>query len=119
MRKSLVLVLIIAVLGAGPIAEAQQPAKIPRIGVLLSASRSFTSTRTDAFLQGLRELGYIEGQNIAIEYRYAEGKQDRLPELAAELVRLKADVIVTATTPAVLAVKKVSGAVPIVFAGTG
>jgi putative tryptophan/tyrosine transport system substrate-binding protein len=77
-------------------AEAQQPTKVPRIGYLIGASPSAYAARTEAFRQGLRELGYLEGQNIAIEYRYAEGKQqDRYPEFLAELVHLKVDVIVT------------------------
>ena len=75
-------------------AEAQQPKKIPRIGYLTSLDAATESTRAEAFRLALRELGYIDGQNIAIEYRYGEGKLDRLPELAAELVRLKVDIIV-------------------------
>ena len=76
-------------------AEAQQPARIPRIGILIPTSASFISARLEAFRQRLRELGYVEGKNIVIEYRYAEGKPERLPDLAAELVGLKVDVIVT------------------------
>ncbi|MBI2359120.1 MAG: ABC transporter substrate-binding protein, partial [Deltaproteobacteria bacterium] len=75
-------------------AEAQQPARILRIGILLAPSASFNSARVEAFRQRLREVGYVEGKNIVIEYRYAEGKLERLPDLAAELVRLKVDVIV-------------------------
>ena len=78
------------------IAEAQQPKKVYRIGYLTSRAPASESLRSEAIRQVLRELGYIEGKNIAIEYRYAEGKFDRLPELAAELVRLKVDVIVAA-----------------------
>ena len=74
---------------------AQQPAKISRIGILLPTSASVQSARIAAFRQRLRELGYVEGKNIVIEYRYAEGKLERLPDLAAELVRLKVDVIVS------------------------
>ena len=77
-------------------ADAQQPKKVPRIGYLSSTIQLAESIRSEAFRVALRELGYIEGQNIAIEYRYAEGKRDRLPELAAELVRLKVDIIVVA-----------------------
>ena len=77
------------------LAEAQ-PAKIPRIGYLAGSSSSTSTDRREAFRQGLRELGYVEGKNIVIEQRYAEGKFDRLPALAAELVRLKVDTIVTA-----------------------
>jgi putative ABC transport system substrate-binding protein len=96
-------------------AEAQQPARIPRIGILSPASESFFSARDEAFRQRLRELGY-EGKNIVIEYRYAEGKGERVPELAAELVRLKVDVIVTGGPGATLAAKKASATIPIVFA---
>jgi putative ABC transport system substrate-binding protein len=95
-------------------ALAQQPAKIPRIGILLAPSASSYTSRIEAFRQRLRELGYVEGKNIYIEYRYAEGKLDRLPDLAAELVGLKVDVIVTAG-PAILAAKKASATIPIVF----
>ena len=84
---------------------AQQPARIPRIGILIAASTSFYSARVEALRQRLRELGYVEGKNIVIEYRYAEGKLERLPDLAAELVRLKVNVIVTAPTQAALAAK--------------
>jgi ABC-type uncharacterized transport system substrate-binding protein len=76
-------------------AEAQQVTNIPRIGYLNAVSPSAVSDRVEAFRQGLRELGYVEGKNIIIESRYAEGKLDRLPALASELVRLKVDVIVT------------------------
>jgi putative tryptophan/tyrosine transport system substrate-binding protein len=79
-------------------AEAQQPKKVPRIGFLIAPSRSFFSSRADGFRQGLHNLGYVEGKNIVIEYRYAEGKFDPLPELAAELVSLKVDVIVASGT---------------------
>ena len=75
--------------------EAQQPTKIPRIGFLTRSSLPSISARIEAFRQGLRELGYVEGKNIVIEWRYAEGKPDRLPALAAELVGLKVDVIVS------------------------
>ena len=82
---------------AGPLpAEAQQPTKIPRIGYLGMTSLSKNAARTEAFRQGLRELGYVEGKNIVVEYRYAEGKFDRIPDLSAELVRLKVDIIVSA-----------------------
>jgi ABC-type uncharacterized transport system substrate-binding protein len=97
-------------------ARAQQAVRIPRIGILIPSSASFFSARVDAFRQRLRELGYVEGKNIVIEYRYAEGKLERLPDLAAELVRLKVDVIVTSAGPAVSAAKKASATIPIVFA---
>ncbi len=96
------------------IAEAQQPKKVPRIGYLGATAPSNISARIEAFRQGLRDLGYIEGQNLIIEYRYAEGKLDRLPELAAELVRLKVDAIFVQSTPAVQAAKKATTTVPIV-----
>jgi putative ABC transport system substrate-binding protein len=101
-------------------AEAQQSGKLSRIGFLAGASASFNSAQIKAFLQGLRELGYIEGKNIVIEYRYADGKLNRLPDLAADLVRLKVDLIVTnAGAPGVLAAKKATRTVPIVFLSAG
>jgi len=99
----------------GAVARAQQPAEIPRIGILIPSSAS-SSARVEAFRRRLRELGYVEGKNITIEYRYAEGKLERLPDLAAELVQLKVDVIVT-TGPGILPAKKASQAIPIVFTG--
>jgi putative tryptophan/tyrosine transport system substrate-binding protein len=100
-------------------AEAQQSKKVPRIGFLSPGSPSSVTGRYEAFRYGLRELGYVEGKNIVIEQRYAEGKVDRLSALAVELVRLKVDIIFTVTTPGVLAAKKATKNVPIVFAGTG
>jgi putative tryptophan/tyrosine transport system substrate-binding protein len=94
---------------------AQQPSKVPKIGFLIGPSRSFFANRIDSFQQGLHSLGYVEGKNIAIEYRYAEGNADRLPALAAELVGLNVDVIVTSATPSVLATKKATNTIPIVF----
>ena len=79
-------------------AQAQQPAKVPRIGFLASGSRSSFASQTEAFRQGMRELGYVEGQNIGLEYRYTEGKTDRFTDHANELVRLKVDVIVTSSS---------------------
>ena len=101
------------------LAHAQQPKKVPRIGFLAAPTRTGMAHLTEAFLQGLRELGYIEGQNIVIEYRWADGNFERLPELAAELVRLKVDVIVTAVTQASLAAKNATGTIPIVMAAVG
>src|SRR5262245_27615927 len=98
-------------------AEAQQPA-IPRIGYLVSDSGSY-STRTDAFRQGLRELGYIEGQNIVIEYRFAEGKLDQLPGIAAELVQHKVAVIVTGGGPPTRAAKNATNSIPIIMINIG
>jgi putative ABC transport system substrate-binding protein len=101
----------------GAVVHAQQPARIPRIGILISPSASAYSARVEAFRQRLRELGYVEGKNLVIEYRYADGKLDRLPDLAAELVGLKVDIIVTIGPGPTLAAKKASGTIPIVFAG--
>ena len=97
-------------------AEAQQPAKIPRIGYLAGAFPSSVPARVAAFRQGLRELGYVEGKNIVVEYRYAEGKADRERELAAELARLKVDVIVTGGPTSTRAAKEATVTIPIVFA---
>jgi len=117
MKKStvpsvLVLVLLLAVAIK---AEAQQLPKVPRIGILETTTSASISGRIEALRQGLQDLGYIEGQNITIEYRYADGKSERIPDLAAELVNLKVDLIVTSQTPTVLAIKKVSSTIPIVF----
>jgi putative ABC transport system substrate-binding protein len=99
--------------------EAQKAKTVSRIGFLPPFSASSDSTRRDAFLQGLRDLGYVEGKNIAIEYRYTDGELDRLPDLAAEPVRLNVDVIVTASISAARAAKKATGTIPIVFASVG
>ena len=96
-------------------ASAQQSAKIPRIGSLYAGTPSTQSARIEAFRQGLRELGYVEGKNIVIEYRWAEGKFDRLPALVAELVRLKVDIIVTGGGPATRAAKEATSTIPIVM----
>jgi putative tryptophan/tyrosine transport system substrate-binding protein len=96
-------------------ARAQQPAKVPRIGYLTGATRDGQSARVEPFRQGLRELGYVEGKNIVIEYRYAEGKLDRLPALAAELVRLKVDVIVTGGGIITRPAKEATATIPIVM----
>ena len=87
-------------------AEAQQTGKVYRIGVLETTSPALNTANLDAFRQGLRELGYVEGQNFVIEYRSADGRPERFPGLATELVRLKVDLIVTRGTPAVLAAEK-------------
>src|SRR5205809_2133093 len=97
-------------------AEAQQPTKIPRIGYLAAISLSTLAARTEAFRQGLRELGYVEGKNIVIEWRFAEGKADRLPALAAELVRLKVDIIITAGPQVTRPAKEATSTIPIVMA---
>jgi putative ABC transport system substrate-binding protein len=102
------------------IAEAQQPKKVPRIGYLSNSDPASESPRSEAIRLALRQLGYIEGQNIAFEYRYAEGKRDRYPELAAELVRLKVDIIVVAGgTGPTRAAKNATKTIPIVMTGLG
>ena len=98
------------------LARAQQPSRAPRIGFLFYGAPEL-ALEIDAFRQGLRELGYGEGQNINVEYRFARGQVKKLPELAAELVRLKVEVIVTPTTPASLAAKQATSTIPIVIAG--
>jgi putative tryptophan/tyrosine transport system substrate-binding protein len=100
-------------------AEAQQPAKVPRIGFLTTPSPTAAAYYLEAFREGLRELGYVEGKTIAIEYRFAEGRPERLPALAAELVRLKVDVIVTGGPPAPEEAKQATSTIPIVFAVAG
>src|SRR5215813_4991727 len=105
-----------AVLAAAVIAEAQQPKKIPRIGYLAATSLSANAVLIEAFRQGLRELGYAEGKNIVIEWRSAEGKLDRLPAFAAELVHLKVDVIVTAGQSSTRPANEATRTIPIVMA---
>ena len=114
--KIFVWLLATALLTTVPPAEAQQPGKIPRIGFQSAASSSAMTPRADAFRQGLRELGYVEGKNIIIEWRYAAGKLDRLDEFAAEFVRLKVQVIVTAAPSSTRAAKKATSTIPIVMA---
>src|SRR5213594_1154990 len=104
---------------AGSVADAQQTNKIPRIGYLSAQSLSAESSRLDGFRQGLRELGYVEGKNFVIEYRFADGRDERFPDLATELVRLKVDLILTRGTPAALAAKNATGTIPVVMTGIG
>ena len=117
MKKAAVpsILVVVVLLALGVIAQAQQAKKIPRIGYLTSATPDGQSARIEAFRQGLRELGYVEGKNIVIEYRYAEEKLDRLPALAAELVRLKVDVIVTGGAGNTRAAKAATSTIPIVM----
>jgi len=122
MKKAgvLSLLFVVILLTVAVIAEAQQPKKVPRIGYLSAADAARESARFEAIRLALRELGHIEGQNIATEYRYAEGKQDRAPELFAELVRLKVDIIVVAGGPvSVRAAKNATKTIPIVMMGSG
>ena len=100
-------------------AHAQQPAKIWKIGVLVSGTRAANAARDEALRQGLREYGYEEGKNIAFEYRFADGKTDRLPQLAQELVEQKPDAIVVGGTAVAVAAKKATSTIPIVVAGAG
>jgi putative ABC transport system substrate-binding protein len=99
------------------VAEAQQPKKFHRIGYLSSFDRAGESARSEGIWLALRELGYIEGKNIAIEYRYAEGNRERFAELAADLVRLKVDVILVAVGLTIRAAKNATKTIPIVMAG--
>src|SRR6266498_3786807 len=115
MKKAAVPSILVAVvlLVLGVTAEAQQPKKVPRIGYLSSQDPAFESTRSETIRAALRDLGYIEGQNIAIEYRYSEGKRDRAPELAAELVRAKVDIILVAGGASwILAAKNATKTIP-------
>jgi putative tryptophan/tyrosine transport system substrate-binding protein len=116
MKATVWFLLMAAVLGWAVIAVAQ-PKKIARIGYLAAVTASADAPRLEAFRQGLRELGYVEGQNIIIEFRHEGGSFERLPALAAELVALKIDVLVAVTTNAALAAKKTTTTVPIVFMG--
>ena len=111
---ALVISLAFALFVASRVADAQPPAKVARIGYLAQIARA---PLVEALRQGLRELGYREGQNLAIEFRDAEGKPERLPALAAELVRLRVDLIIVATTPAALAAQHATTVIPIVMAG--
>src|SRR2546426_10896431 len=113
-RRSFMAVMAGGVLAAPLAAEAQTAGKVYRVGILSTASPRSASIY-QAFEQRLRELGYVEGQNLAIEFRYAEGKVDRLPGLAAELVRLNVNVIVAATDPATRAAKGATTSIPIVM----
>jgi putative tryptophan/tyrosine transport system substrate-binding protein len=111
---------VVVLLAVAVIVEAQQPKKVPRIGYLSALEPAGESGRAEAIRLALRELGYIEGQNIAIEYRYAEGKPEKVPELAAELVRLKVDIIVTAGGDSVIRpAKNATKTIPIVMVGGG
>ena len=114
-RRAFVGGVVVAVVAAPPAWAAEEQARIFRIGVLVNSSASVYARRIEAFRQGLRDLGYVEGKNVALEYRWSEGKQDRLPELAAELVRRKVDLIVTQSVGG-LAAKQVTTTIPIVMA---
>ena len=115
MKKAAVssILIVVALLSLALIAGAQQPAKIPRVGILFIGGRD--QPHLEAFKQGLRERGYTEGKNIVLDYRYAEGNVDRLPSLAAELVQLKVDVIVTTSGNSARAARQATRAIPIVL----
>jgi ABC-type uncharacterized transport system substrate-binding protein len=114
-RVPLTALLAVFLLAAPLASQAQAPAKVPRIGFLGTGAPAETAPRVEAFRQGLRDLGYVEGRNIAIEYRWADGKVERLPAFAVEFVGLKVDVIVATSTPAAVAAKNAIRTIPIVF----
>jgi putative ABC transport system substrate-binding protein len=114
-----IVALVVTLALCGAVATAQQAAKVPRIGFLSSTSASTGAHNFEAFREGLRELGYVDGKNITIEYRWAEGKLERLPELAAGLVNLKVDLIVVASGQAATAAKQATTTIPIVMTVTG
>ena len=114
-----VFTLIVAALAAPLAAEAQPAGKVHRIGFLGNSTAALEAHLVGAFREGLRELGYVEGQNLLIDYRWAEGKYERFPALIAELIAERAEVIVTAGTPASLAVKKATTSVPLVMVAVG
>jgi ABC-type uncharacterized transport system substrate-binding protein len=120
-NKKIIWLVTLFLLVAGTFADAQQPKSVPRIGFLIpgSASDPQNGLRLDAFRQRLRDLGYVEGKNINIEYRYAEGRTERLPKLAEELVRLKVDIFVVANDATARAAKKSTATIPIVMTGSG
>ena len=120
MKKKITrLALSAALLALGAFAEAQQPKKVPRIGYLTTAARLADAPRVEALRQGLRDVGYVEGKNINIEYRYAAGKLERVPELAEELVRLKVDILVVSGIATAEPARRVTTTIPIVVAGAG
>jgi len=120
MRRRKFITLIGGAAATWPLAaRAQQPGKLPTIGFLGQSTRSATSEWTNAFVQRLRELGWIDGRNVAIEYRWGEGRNERFAEIAAEFVRLKVDLIVAPGTPAAIAAKQATSTIPIVFVGAG
>ena len=118
-RAAAITTLFFGVLALSALAHAQAPSKIPRIGFLGNSTAALEANLVGPFREGLRDLGYIEGQNIVIEYRWAEGNYARFPALIGELIALKVDVIVTAGTPATLAVKKATTSVLLVMIAVG
>ena len=117
MTNKIVLVLLATILHtAAPFIQAQQPGKIPRIGYLNASSTNSAASRVEAFRQGLRDLGYVEGKNIVVEYRFADGNLDRLKQLATELVQLDVDIIVSGGPTATRPAKAATSTIPIVMA---
>jgi putative ABC transport system substrate-binding protein len=115
-KKTVVILLVSLALASVHLAEAQQPKKVPRIGyVSASGGPGILAARFEIFRQGLRDLGYIDGKNILVEVRYAEGKQDRFPGLVADLVELKVDVLLLTTLPGIRAAKQATTTIPIVI----
>jgi putative tryptophan/tyrosine transport system substrate-binding protein len=111
-----IVALVVTLMACGAVAQAQQPKRIPKIGLLSASTPSAVASRIEAFRQGLRELRYAEGDNIVIEYRYGEGKLDRIPPLAVELVRINVDVIVTNGPTDTRAARQATTTLPIVMA---
>jgi putative ABC transport system substrate-binding protein len=110
--SELIVMLALGIFAASLAAEAQPAGKVYRIGVLERTSMALNAANLAAFRHGMRELGYVEGQNLVIEYRYTEGSDDRSADLATELVRLEVDLILTRGTPATLVAKKAAGTIP-------
>src|SRR5262245_15758048 len=118
-KKITVLTLCLLYFALGSSAQAQQPKKVPTIGFLSSTGASKTpSIQEEGFRRGLRDLGYVEGKNVKVEYRYAEGKRDRYLELVAELVQLKVDLLVVGALPAIRAAKQATKTIPVVMVTT-
>jgi putative tryptophan/tyrosine transport system substrate-binding protein len=112
------ILVVVVLLAVAVIAEAQEPKKVPRIAYLSNSDSATESTRSEAFRRGLRDLGYIEGKNILVEYRDAEGNNERMPSLVAELVQLKVDVLVVGSLPSMRAAKQATKRIPIVMVTT-
>ena len=118
-RGALVVALVLSSIAAPLAVDAQRPEKLYRIGMLERTSTAINAANLEGFRQGLRELGYVEGKSFVIEYRSADGRDERFPSLAAELVRLKVDLILTRGTSAALAAKNATGTIPVVITGVG
>src|SRR5215467_8679213 len=117
-KKPIIVLVIVLILASVHLVEAQQPKRVPRVGVLSSFSPPVGSGRRGPFRQGLSELGYVEGKDIVIEFRYLEGRADRMQTLVAELVQLKVDVLVLSVYAAILIAKQATNTIPIVMVTT-